>query len=80
MVSSSPALLRSLLLLALCLRPVQYWQQLEDLLLSDGLQGPIADVVQVLTLRGLVLTSPVVCHHSPGAGPKLALVAHEGYL
>ena len=80
MVSGSPALLGPLLLFALCLRPVQYWQQLENLLFPDRLQGPIADVVQVLTLRGLVLTSPVVHHHLPGVGPELALVTHEGHL
>ena len=71
MVSGSTVLLGPLLLSPLCFWSVQDWQQLEDVLFCDGLQGPIADVVNVLTLRNLVLTPPVVHHPSPGVDSEL---------
>ena len=79
MVSGSTALLEPLLLSAFCLLSVQDWQRLQDVLFSDGLQGPIGNVVNVLTLRGLVLTPPVVHHPLLGVGSESTLVTHKGH-
>ena len=80
MVSGSTALLGPLLLPALFFWSVEDWQQLEDDLFSDRGQGSIPNVVNVLTLRCLVLTPPVVHHPSPGAGSEWTLVTHKGHL